>query len=324
LNALEEFNFQKGREITSNNQIQKFVENSVALLQEMFANNLRNRSKQRRDFCRLYNSINIFAHDAYTLDDTLYSKGEDRPHVIFLWVLDMALRMMVKQLLLGFELGLYSQHEYAVIFFLLGNVFTFLERNFKAVLTKYDREFLMAWQTKQNLEKKKRRLTDFQKKFFYESMYYKCVENYCNAMFKLTYLTVSKGIIPGEPSTDMLKNRYYQRLKIFDNIFFLKKPEFEEYQQILQAIDAKPVAEHYKDVKQAIDTTVKLLAEINSEEALDSRLKSDCEKLKRICVKNSLAMMMISTNKNDCKDLKATFKNDEHSLFPVLELSKKA
>jgi vacuolar-type H+-ATPase subunit H len=54
----------KGKEIVANPEISKFIENSQNLLEELFASNLRSRTKQRREAVKLYQHINVFAHDA--------------------------------------------------------------------------------------------------------------------------------------------------------------------------------------------------------------------------------------------------------------------
>jgi hypothetical protein len=171
------------------------------------------------------------------LDQQLFARGEDKPHVTFLWSLDIALKLMVRQLFSGFELELYAEAEYCIIFYLLEHVFSFLDRNCRAVIAKYDKDFLMAWQGKEPLDKKKKKLTTFQKKFFAEHLFYKALENYCRAMIRVTYLVIFKEIIPYTKDPQLLKARYYQRLKIFEHVYYLKKPEFNEFVDDMKSIE---------------------------------------------------------------------------------------
>jgi hypothetical protein len=167
----------------------------------------------------------------------LFARGDDKPHVLFVWVLDMALRLMIKQLFLGFELELYNESEYCIIYYFIDHIFSFLDRNFKNVLSKYDKDFIVAYQTKQGYDKKKKKLTDFQRKFFFEHLYYKAVENYARVMLRISYLVIYKELLPFPKDREVIRNRYYQRLKIFDNIYFLKKMEFEDFISEMEAIE---------------------------------------------------------------------------------------
>jgi hypothetical protein len=169
-------------------------------------------------------------------------KGEDKPHVIFLWVLDIALKLMVKQLFMGFELELYNEAEHCIIFYLLDHVFSFLDRNCRGVISKYDKEFLVAYQSKELNDKKRKRITPFQKKFFYEHIFYRALEAYSRCMMKITYLIIFKDIIPFNKDVNFLKSRYYKRLKIFDFIYFLKKPEFDEFTEDMKKLEEKDVS----------------------------------------------------------------------------------
>ena len=82
LNALEEFMIVKGKEIVSNPEVSKFIQNSQNLLEELFASNLRSRTKQRREAVKLYQHINVFAHDAVLLFPLFYSLVHHRSNFI--------------------------------------------------------------------------------------------------------------------------------------------------------------------------------------------------------------------------------------------------
>jgi len=326
LSAIEDFNLAKGRDIVSRDEVVKFVEKSVGILEDILSNNLRNRTKQKREICKIYHSINVLAHDAYTLDGALFTKKDERNHVLFLWVMDIGLKFMVKQLIQGFELNLYADEEYCIIFYLLDNTISYLERNFRSVISKYDnREFLAAWQTKDSTyDKKKKKLSPFQRRFFFESQYFKVIENYVSAMLKLSYLIVYKEILKIPQDPEFLKNRYYMRLRIFDNVYFLRKTEFEDFAESMKRLEEVDIETTIKECKALFESNVKLLNDIASEESFDARTRTELDKLKRICVMNSLALTTLDRNKDNLTNLKATFSNNEHPNYPILTLQKKA
>jgi len=95
-----------------------------------------------------------------------------------IWTFDMGIRSMMKQLYLGFELSLYADTEYHIIFYLLDNLYTFMDRNTRNFIMRFDKDWLKAWQSKQALDKKKKILTEFQRRYFYENLCNKGIESY--------------------------------------------------------------------------------------------------------------------------------------------------
>lgn len=212
------------------------------------------------------------------------------------------------------------------LFSLLDNTISYLERNFRSVISKYDnREFLAAWQTKDSTyDKKKKKLSPFQRRFFFESQYFKVIENYVSAMLKLSYLIVYKEILKIPQDPEFLKNRYYMRLRVFDNVYFLRKTEFEDFAESMKRLEEVDIETTIKECKALFESNVKLLNDIASEESFDARTRTELDKLKRICVMNSLALTTLDRNKDNLTNLKATFSNNEHPNYPILTLQKKA
>ena len=150
----------------------------------------------------------------------------------------MGVQLMIKQIFIGFELNLYSDLEYSMIFFILDYLYTLLDKNTRSFIVRYDRDFLKAWQSKQGLDKKKKKLTDFQRKYFYKNIFQKAVESYIRSMIKLTYGLQKRGIIKNyyENDREALEKRFFLRLKMFDNIFFIKKLELNDYFNLLEQV----------------------------------------------------------------------------------------
>ena len=78
----------------------------------------------------------------------------------------MGVQLMIKQIFIGFELNLYSDLEYPMIFFILDYLYTLLDKNTRSFIVRYDRDFLKAWQSKQGLDKKKKKTDRFSKEIF--------------------------------------------------------------------------------------------------------------------------------------------------------------
>ena len=88
-----------------------------------------------------------------------------------------------------------------------------------------------AFQTKQNVEKKKKKLSQFQRRIFYETMVSKGIENYCKVMMRLSELLASKNLMKAEKTEEALTARYAQRYKSLENVAIMKRIEFHSYSE---------------------------------------------------------------------------------------------
>ena len=161
-----------------------------------------------------------------------------------IWSFDIGIKLMIKQILLGFELNLYVDFEYHIIFYILDHLYSLLDRNTRSFISRFDKDFLKAWQSKQGLDKKKKKLTDFQRKYFYDNLVNKAIESYIRSMLKLTYSLIRKGYIKdyyGEDK-DALEKRFCMRLKIFENVFFIRKIEFADFTKLINEVVGNDVS----------------------------------------------------------------------------------
>lgn len=78
-----------------------------------------------RDFNKLYQHLAILIHSCNQLDTEIFKNKN--PLMIFSY--EISLQMMITQLQMGFELGLYSDVDYSFIFFYLEYVVSILEKN---------------------------------------------------------------------------------------------------------------------------------------------------------------------------------------------------
>ena len=90
----------------------------------------------------------------------------------------------------------------------------------------------IAIQTKENLDKKKKKLTDFQRKVFYEAVYYKGLENYCGAMMRLSVALGAKYVFKNDENDEKLAARFALRVKPMEHILFTWLPDYEEFKKI--------------------------------------------------------------------------------------------
>jgi len=77
-------------------------------------------------------------------------------------------------------------------------------------------------------------VTDFQRKFFFESLFYKALQMYTKGVSRFSYFLLHKGNIKMSNTKETYENRFNNRLRIFDKCFFLKKLDYETYLNVMK------------------------------------------------------------------------------------------
>jgi len=130
-----------------------------------------------------------------------------------------------------------------------------------------------------------------------------------------------KNVIKITENKEELERRFYMRVKIFENVYFIRKFEFSEFTQALEEYAKKDWDETMKEARTNLDATLKLFKEISDEEVLDPSLREEIGKLKRVCVKNGLAITKLDANKAKLDQAKVVFKHTEHPFYPVIDVT---
>jgi hypothetical protein len=79
-------------------------------------------------------------------------------------------------------------------------------------------------------KKKKKLLTDMQKRFLSDSIYLKGLYYYFRAFYRLLVVLINRKFIV-DPFTESLELRINNRFRVFKNVLFLKKLNFETFQK---------------------------------------------------------------------------------------------
>lgn len=69
-------------------------------------------------------------------------KGEDRQNTFLLLSFDLAIKVVIKHFFLGFELDLFLERDYSIVFYILHHNILLLDRNNTTFIARFDKEFL--------------------------------------------------------------------------------------------------------------------------------------------------------------------------------------
>lgn len=101
----------------------------------------------------------------------------------------------------------------------------------------------LAFQTGDNVDKKKKKLTEFQRKVFYETIYYRGLENYCKVMMRLTLALSSKNMIKNDEDDERQAGRFALRMKMIEKALFIRKLNYEEFKKGRDEVNKMEVIE---------------------------------------------------------------------------------
>ncbi|XP_043478870.1 N-alpha-acetyltransferase 35, NatC auxiliary subunit [Leptopilina heterotoma] len=237
--------------LLQNHQAKECVDTFLNHCANLFGNLLQlsghNRARQRDKLAHLLDDFATLQDEAERVDGymhTLSMKSDTpRPHLAYFstWILYHTLRVMVMYLLSGFELELYSVHEYHYIFWYL---YEFLYGWLVSAITRAD-SFLMEQDIQNEAHKgrgsrksaKNKRKKVAPRPYSLEILMYQAMQNICGGYYKALVGFRLDGKIPlPEMQFDSERVRYEHRLLPFSS--FLTPPPVH-YQEFLDMTNAQ-------------------------------------------------------------------------------------
>lgn len=146
------------KNIGEHKAFQEFLPKGVLVGLEFIAKYMRNKFRQQRDFSKLYQDLSVLIHEAviYIIfmlilikliknqTDEVLSPNKKEGNMLLIWCYDMAIKMMIKQLLLGFEMDLYIDCDYPFVLFYLDYLCGALDNNNRSFVSRFDKKFLQG------------------------------------------------------------------------------------------------------------------------------------------------------------------------------------
>ncbi|OXU25008.1 hypothetical protein TSAR_013448 [Trichomalopsis sarcophagae] len=223
--------------LLQSHQAKECVDNFLAHCANFFSTLLQttghNRARQRDRLAYLFDNFAALQDEAERVDSYMHAlslkSDTPRPHLACFgtWILYHTLRVMVMYLLSGFELELYSVHEYHYIFWYL---YEFLYGWLVSAITRAD-SFIMEQDmqnesrainqkgrsSKKSAKNKKKKVTP--RPFHLEILMYQAMQNICGGFYKALVGFRMDGRIPlPESQFDCERVRYEHRLLPFSSL----------------------------------------------------------------------------------------------------------
>ncbi|XP_024947090.1 N-alpha-acetyltransferase 35, NatC auxiliary subunit isoform X2 [Cephus cinctus] len=227
--------------------VDSFLIHCVSLFASLLQLSGHNRARQRDKLAHLLEDFATLQDEAERVDGYLHTlslkSDTPRPHLACFgtWILYHTLRVMVMYLLSGFELELYSVHEYHYIFWYL---YEFLYGWLVSAITRAD-SFLMEQDVHTDLHKgrggrknsKSKKKKSAPRPYNLEILMYQAMQNICGGYYKaLVGFRIDDKIPLPESQFDSERVRYEHRLLPFSALL---TPPPVHYQEFLEMTNAQ-------------------------------------------------------------------------------------
>lgn len=241
------------KSLTSNQQVKHYVDSFLMRCTRPFTLFLQlcghNRARQRDKLAHLLEEFTALQDDAERVDTYLHNISAapplSRQHVACFgtWILYHTLRIMIMYLLAGFELELYSVHEYYYIYWYL---YEFLYGWLISALSRADsllvqNEYVNEAQKSRNTSKKKPKNKKKPRPYNRDIIYFQALQNMCGGYYKaLMGFRLDGKLQMPNPRFDSEQVRYEHRFAPFQNLLtpppvvyseFREMTSFERFQQ---------------------------------------------------------------------------------------------
>ncbi|CAK88298.1 unnamed protein product (macronuclear) [Paramecium tetraurelia] len=286
------------------NVFKEYQDCLVPVTYEYIIKQLRSKFRKSRDFHKNYSHLSILVHHSNQIDQDIFKNKN--PLMIFSY--EIAVQSMIQQLQYGFDLELYSDVDYASIYFYLEYLTTILDRNrsnYVSQLTNSQREQL------QNQNKKKPKVSPFIDQMHSEIQYWKGLNCLFRGLSRLYYTLMENGLIK---KVQDMNHRYSNRMKIFDTCYYIKAVKFEEYTQKMNSYGS--FQDTLKFVSSSLSEAQQLFAQAKENKILPQQMQDQSKDLVMICVVTSVNAMKLMQNQK----YQISYKKTTVPFVPQIEL----
>ncbi|KAI9257790.1 Mak10 subunit, NatC N-terminal acetyltransferase-domain-containing protein [Helicostylum pulchrum] len=299
--------------LNAHEALKTYLDRITMVFIEYFRINCHNRSRQRRMLCKVIAEWEILQEEAAGVDEVFHSLQKDEnqnpistPYYFSSWAYNIKLTMIEKILYLGFELDLYGDHEYIMIYWyiqcVLGSRDYLLERISNYIDTTSTGKNIYGYlMTNQRLNQAKKSLSEAILKILL------CAEN-------------SGQWNQRQVIFDNEETRYLQRFKPFKNLISPPHPSYETFLSTIEIDDfdidmmKTIITNDLDEAKKMLDSLLTMSAEETNTEMCRERFVEDVKNCIRTVVANKIGLMNIDQSK--VESVQAIFKY--HPWFPMI------
>ncbi|CAO3658996.1 unnamed protein product [Umbelopsis vinacea] len=282
-----------------------FLERAGLPFLDVFRIYCHNRARQRRIMCKVLGEWEILLNEAVMLDEKLKEIcPKESKFYFYHWTNHRRLNMIETILLIGFELELYGQHEYVMIYWFINYLMTYRDNIYSHIRTNMPISEMYQHPTGQSTGQSsppRQRICEFQSLQMLNS-----VKKDVNMGVLRTLQAVERLNLIKKPTLafDDEETRYRHRLKSFANLWNFELPPYEHFKAEIDFAGNKP--EMLLQAAQlcfgSAQATLKRLIlqtpQQTKTELCHDAFKKDLQAMMRTCISNQVAITRLLKNTN--------------------------
>ncbi|KAI9245695.1 Mak10 subunit, NatC N-terminal acetyltransferase-domain-containing protein [Phascolomyces articulosus] len=314
----------------------EFLERAALPLVDYFKIQCHNRSRQRRILCKVLQEWDALQDEAEVIDSKIQDLAEFgfSPSYFSSWAYLIKLEMMETVVLLGFELELYSNNEYTMIYLYLLDVLKARKRaldHIEEQITLQKNEVLQTSKKskdryiQQDVASFNHVLQYIQSQKYYNEAQIRMASGIYNMLLVVQYKTKQLDVL--KPRYDDPPTRFRQRLKPFLPLSTPRpQPTFESIEKTIDtnaSLDTENLLKladaHLGAAKEAIEILLNMSQEQTRSEMCREPYNKEIMGMKRTYLGNKITIMKLFTDeKNRSSKVNVIFRY--HPSWPVIEI----
>lgn len=280
-----------------------FVQHSELLFMHLVKLAHKNHARRFRQLAHCFSDFNALQHEAWQLDEDLKKTfGANLRHLrpCWIWVMEHCLQMMISKLLLGFELELYDEAEFHMIYWYVDYLYGLRIYNLNELYHAKEQPVGGPKSKPGQRGKKDAPVTrggQRPKNPPASLLLLEATQSMVRGLFRLLAFTLKLGMLKAPPNASAgLAQRFVLRFRSLEHFRLPHLPSFRDFEQSSATAEAPLESRVVLDAAQASFTEAALLLdraaakEKEGKDEADSLPQlEDAKKLRRVLVANQLA-----------------------------------
>eukprot|EP00928_Gymnodinium_smaydae_P055242 TRINITY_DN38837_c1_g1_i1.p1 TRINITY_DN38837_c1_g1~~TRINITY_DN38837_c1_g1_i1.p1 ORF type:complete len:800 (+),score=207.56 TRINITY_DN38837_c1_g1_i1:75-2402(+) len=337
LDSLESFLFPLEAQQHCKKRVDAFLENCEAQFAHLLKLTHANRARRFRRLAHVFAEFNQLQHDAWQLDEELrqtFGANFKHPRPCWTWVMEHCSRAMLDKLFLGFELDLYDEAEYHMIYWYADYLFGLRIYNLNELYHAKEQDAQAGGSGKRRSQRppaSQQKAGQAPRNPPPVLLMLEATQQTVRALFRLVAFCLRRGFLaPPARAIEGLSQRFVLRFRSLERFRLPHLPSFQDFQSsaasaqsprdnriVLEAAQSSfQEASHFLDKFNAALARDPNGAEVAAREGITAE---SGRTLKRVIVANQLAIKVFTQALDGKKQAKATAAITHHPFLLSLQ-----
>mmetsp|Transcript_23748 Transcript_23748/g.66039 ORF Transcript_23748/g.66039 Transcript_23748/m.66039 type:complete len:720 (+) Transcript_23748:55-2214(+) len=322
LDSLELFLFPREALQHCKKSCDNFLEHSESLFSHLLRLAHVNSARRFRRLAHVFGDFNALQHEAWGLDEDLkhtFGANLRHPRPCWIWVMEHCLQAMLTKLFLGFELDLYDEAEFHMIYWYADYLFGLRIYNFNDLY--YAKEQPVGGGGKRRTKPQPQKPGQRPRNPPPAMLLLEGTQHVVRGLFRLLAYCLRRGYVSSPPAiVEGLAQRFVLRFRSLEHFRLPHLPSFRDFQQSAASAQApadsrfvlEAAQSSFAEASQLLEKFTAVFAKEKDGVAQDNSLNGSAKGLRRVVVANQLAITQLMQGLSNGKEFKISTAATHH------------